>query len=100
MNLRVDQNQKYVEEDWWDWSVWIEGPNDELDQVEEVTYKLHPTFPKPVRTVTDRLSKFKLESEGWGSFPIRVKVQLKNGAVIKLEHELELFYPEGTKNMD
>jgi transcription initiation factor IIF auxiliary subunit len=100
MSLRVAQDQRYVEEDidWWEWSIWIEGPDEELDEVKEVTYKLHPTFKKPLRTIDDRASKFKLESEGWGVFPIRVKVELKNGVVIKLVHELQLFYPDGTPN--
>jgi transcription initiation factor IIF auxiliary subunit len=93
MRLRVAQEQKYVDQDWWEWAIWIEGPEDELAEVQEVTYKLHPTFRKPVRTVTDRASKFRLESEGWGGFVIRVKIELKNEAVIKLNHELELFYP-------
>ena len=50
MNLRTAQDQKYIEKGWWEWSVWIEGPNNELDEVEEVTYKLHRTFTNPVRT--------------------------------------------------
>ena len=96
MNLTVAQDQKYQEGDWWKWSVWMEGPDDDLDQIREVTYKLHPSFPKPLRTTNDRAKKFKLEEEGWGVFPISVKVLLKNGGVLQLKHYLELFYPDGT----
>jgi len=100
MKLRVAQDQKYVDEDWWEWSVWIDGPADELNEVKQVTYKLHPTFKKPVRVTDDRANKFKLKSDGWGTFPIRVKLELKTGAIIKLEHQLELLYPDGTLNGD
>jgi transcription initiation factor IIF auxiliary subunit len=100
MNLRTAQDQKYIEKGWWEWSVWIEGPNNELDEVEEVTYKLHRTFTNPVRTTRDRASKFKLEEDGWGVFPIRAKIQLKNGAPITLVHDLKLFYPDGTPNIE
>jgi len=96
MNLTVAQDQKYQEGDSWEWSVWMEGSDDDLDQIREVTYKLHPSFPKPLRTTEDRAKKFKLEAEGWGVFPIHVKVLLKNGETLQLKHDLKLFYPDGT----
>jgi transcription initiation factor IIF auxiliary subunit len=98
MNLTVAQDQKYQEGDSWEWSVWIEGSDDDLDQIREVTYKLHPSFPRPLRTTDDRTTKFKLETEGWGVFPIHVKVLLKNGEVLQLKHDLELFYPDGIRS--
>jgi transcription initiation factor IIF auxiliary subunit len=75
MKLRVAQAQKYVKDSWWEWSVWIDGPDEELDEVEEVTYKLHPTFTKPVRCSTDRKSKFKLKTAGWGVFPVPSRIE-------------------------
>lgn len=100
MKLTIAQDQKYVEGGCWEWSVWVEGTEADLDEIVEVVYKLHPTFPKPLRTVGNRATKFKLESEGWGVFPIHVKVVLKNGEPLKLKHDLELFYPDGTGNTD
>src|SRR5262249_24135119 len=100
MKLTVAQAEKYQPEDWWEWSIWIEGTEEDLDQIKEVTYRLHPSFPKPLRTMTNRSEQFKLESEGWGTFTIPVKVVLKNGEVQKLKHELQLWYPDGTANTD
>jgi len=37
MNLTVAQDQKYEGKDSWEWSVWIEGSDDDLDQIQEVT---------------------------------------------------------------
>ena len=100
MKLRTEQAEKHQEGDWWEWSVWIEGSDEDLDQISEVTYKLHPTFPKPLRTVNDRRSKFKLEAEGWGTFHIHIMVVLKGGGKLTLTHNLKLTYPDGSPNED
>jgi len=76
------------------WSIWIEGPTEELDSIRSVTYVLHPTFANPVRTIADRASNFKLKSQGWGIFVIRINVLNKDGSTIALEHELNLAYPQ------
>jgi len=96
MSIKTAQSFKYQGNDWWKWSIWIEGPTAELDQVDYVTYTLHPTFPTPVRTVDDRGSKFRMETHGWGTFPIQVKVCRKNGEVFKLTHNLILEYRDGS----
>jgi transcription initiation factor IIF auxiliary subunit len=61
-----------------------------------VEYKLHPTFPKPVCTISDRATKFRLDAHGWGVFPIHVNVHKTNGDMVKLEHDLVLKYDDGT----
>jgi transcription initiation factor IIF auxiliary subunit len=94
--LTIHQWQKYDGEDWWKWAVWIEGLNEALDRIDYVEWILHPSFPKPIRKKRDRASKFRLETGGWGVFQIRARVQLKNGLEIKLRHQLELHYPDGT----
>jgi len=94
--MEIAQDQHYRGEDWWEWSVWIEAPPGELALVEKVIWQLHPTFPKPVVEITDRGSKFKLKTAGWGTFRIRADVVMSNGSTIKLQHELELNYPDGT----
>jgi transcription initiation factor IIF auxiliary subunit len=68
--MRIQQSEKYVGDNWWEWSVWLDGPSSELDAVDRVEGQLHPTFPDPIRCVTDREAKFKLETGGWGVFPI------------------------------
>lgn len=93
MNFFVAQNQKYEGEQWWKWSLWIEGSDEDLDRIKSVTYTLHPTFPEPIRTVTDRASKFQLRCSGWGIFKIPVEVRLKNGERIALAHDLQFAIP-------
>ena len=96
LNIRIAQSDHYHGDDWWTWSIWLEGSDEALDQIEQVVYQLHPTFPDPVRTVTQRTSKFKLSGEGWGVFTIYARALTKTGGACKLSHELELRYPDGT----
>lgn len=93
MNINIYQKSLYQGDNWWKWSVWLDGTKDELDQVESVKYILHPTFPNPVITVSNRKSKFRLNSGGWGQFMIYAEVNNKNGEVHKLDHWLKLEKP-------
>jgi transcription initiation factor IIF auxiliary subunit len=94
MTLRIEQGFKYVGDDYWDWWVWIDGPDEELDQIDHVTYILHPTFPSPVREAKNRSTKFRLETAGWGVFLIRATVKHKSGKETHLTHYLTLKYPD------
>jgi transcription initiation factor IIF auxiliary subunit len=93
--MKIAQDYKYQGDDYWKWWVWIEGSDEELDRIDHVTYILHHTFPKPIRKVDDRASKFRLETAGWGVFTIHVKVLMKDGEEKHLTHDLELRYPSG-----
>jgi transcription initiation factor IIF auxiliary subunit len=94
MACKIAQDYKYVGDDYWKWSAWIEGPDKELDQIESVTYNLHPTFPNPVRKIDSREDKFRLKSAGWGVFTLYASVLRKDGSTQKLKHQLELNYPD------
>lgn len=93
MAIRIEQGFKYQGDDYWDWWIWIEGAQEELDQIDRVIYILHPTFPSPVREVKDRSTKFRLKTSGWGVFLIRATVKYKNGSDTPLTHYLTLEYP-------
>lgn len=95
MALKIAQDYKYVGDDYWKWSVWLEGPAKELDQVESVTYNLHPTFRNPIRRIDSREDKFRLKTSGWGVFTLYGTLLLKNGSTERLKHNLELRYPDG-----
>jgi transcription initiation factor IIF auxiliary subunit len=96
MTLQIEQGFEYQGHDYWKWWAWLEGAEEELDQVERVAYHLHRTFPNPLRTVTDRASKFRLDAAGWGGFTLRATVYDKNGTRQTLSREVELRYPDGT----
>lgn len=97
--LHIEQSFHYEGDDWWKWSVWIEGPSSDLDSINSVTYILHPTFSKPMRVITDRAANFRLDSEGWGTFVIRADIAMKNSEKTTLSHELRLEYPDGSATL-
>jgi len=94
MALRIEQDYIYKGEDWWRWWVWMKGTDTELNSIDYVIYRLHNTFPNPVRKIADRKTNFRLETGGWGIFRIYAKVFFKDKSELNLEHDLELEYPD------
>jgi transcription initiation factor IIF auxiliary subunit len=92
--LTIEQSEQYEGDDWWSWSVWIDGPETALDEVDFVEYTLHPTFRDPVRKISTRKNGFKLSTSGWGVFPIYARVCNKDSSVVQLKHQLKLYYPD------
>jgi len=98
--LTLTNDSKPDGEDWWEWSVWVEGSDEELSRVESVTYRLHPTFAQPLQTVDDRASKFRLRGSGWGEFAIRAEAKLRGGGLVALDRWLELRDAQGKRPSD
>ena len=97
MEFKIEQKTEYQGNDYWRWYLWLSGPAKELDQVKYVEYRLHPTFPNPVRRIASRENNFTLRSAGWGEFLIYANIVRKDGDTIRLSHRLELRYPDGKK---
>lgn len=94
--VSVDNVAEEVCDGWWDWTVFLEAPEDELARISCVQYRLHPTFPDPVRLVCDRGKgprAFPLSSSGWGTFLIEVRIYLKDGEVLETTHRLQFGGP-------
>lgn len=96
MALSIQQDQEYIGNDRWRWSVWLDGQSQELNSVDHVVYILHPTFHNPVREISDRGTNFRLETSSWGTFTIHAKAVLRDGREVMLDHDLVLVYPDGT----
>lgn len=84
---RVGRRGRY---EWFEWKVFMDEPPERLDEVESVEYRLHETFPNPVRVVEDRDSHFALRSAGWGEFEIFITVHLENGEEERTTYYLDL----------
>lgn len=99
MTVRIRQETDYKGGNWWQWSIWLDGPRKELDAVDHVTYTLHPTFPTPVRRIAARRNGFRLDSAGWGEFEIYLDIAYKDGTTRKRTHYVKLEYPEKTDDV-
>lgn len=84
---------KKIGERRWRWRVHLDGASEDLDQVKEVVWLLHDTFPDPVirrKAKKYRSDNFCLAETGWGEFTIRARVILKGGEEVMLSHWLRL----------
>lgn len=73
-----------------EWCVFVNEPSAMLDQIDWVEYTLHPTFPDPVRKISDRHTRFALMSSAWGNFDISILVHFIDGAEVRTSYYLEL----------
>jgi hypothetical protein len=89
--VKIVQDAKCTAKNWWEWWIAIEGAENELSDIEYVEYTLDPTFPRPVRRVSDRATRFRLKTEGiGGTFAIRARVVRRDNNEDILEHALVL----------
>lgn len=97
--LEIKQWEHYEGDDWWKWAVWVEGTDEDLAQIEYVEWTLDPSFPNPVRKARNREEKFRIDTGGWGVFPIHARVLMTDGNSVSLKHYLSLHYPDGKQNL-
>lgn len=74
------------------WKVFISKnePDEKLEKVRSVEYRLSESFPDPIRLVQNRNSRFALESESWYNFPIYITVNLEDNRVTLTKYDLDL----------
>eukprot|EP00929_Paragymnodinium_shiwhaense_P022692 TRINITY_DN14426_c0_g1_i12.p1 TRINITY_DN14426_c0_g1~~TRINITY_DN14426_c0_g1_i12.p1 ORF type:complete len:724 (+),score=112.19 TRINITY_DN14426_c0_g1_i12:75-2174(+) len=77
----------------WSWTFYVRGA---VEYVSKVTIKLHPSFKKPVRTVTE--APFEFPSAGYGTFDIDVRILWVDGSELRTSWELQL--DKADKNED
>jgi prokaryotic YEATS domain len=91
--------------------LFISATDGALDDVSEVEYTLHPSFPDPVRTSTDRTQAFAIQSEAWGGFNTYIRIFTtsgggllgRTGGIVRLQHPLileEHGWPMGSQLVD
>jgi transcription initiation factor IIF auxiliary subunit len=89
MALKLKNSWFYKGDDWWDWEAFIDDEGSgELSNVDYVEYVLHPTFPNPLRKITNPQGGFRLKTSGWGPFYLKAFVHYKD--VGKKPEPLEL----------
>ena len=74
-------------------SISLEGRDDELDNVKQVTYILHPSFPNRERVTKARSTQFAITIWTYGEFNMTATVLFKDGTTRRLDHTVELDLP-------
>jgi transcription initiation factor IIF auxiliary subunit len=97
MPFRFDNYARHIgsrgEYAWFVWQVFMDEAPETLATVRSVEYRLHETFPDPIRTSEDREHRFAIELEGWGEFRILITVYLHDGGEERTEYHLDLKRP-------
>ena len=78
--------------------LWIEGSQRDLDSIEFVTYRLHPSFKNPVRVGTERSRDFEVRIRTWGFFDVRITVVGHDGHKYEMSGRVT-FDPERPKSL-
>lgn len=79
--------------DYFEWIVFMDEPSEVLEQIDMVEYRLHETFPEPIRVRTNSEENFALRSAGWGVFRIYITVHLKDGREAHESYDLSFEKP-------
>lgn len=92
--LTVDNVASNIGDGSWRWTVFLQGPEEALAQVDCVEYSLHAaTFSPSVYNVCERGNSqyaFGLSATGWGTFEVGVRISLKSGQIQETSHMLRL----------
>lgn len=97
--LSVANISRYVDNGRWDWTVFIRASPKLLERISCVEYRLHRSFPNPLRRVCqpgDPRYPFGLSTNGWGVFTIHILVMFRDGGSRPLTHMLT-FEPPPTQ---
>lgn len=82
--------EKRGDRPYYKWKVFVNESDPVLEQIEQVEYTLHPTFPQPHQVRENRGNKFALETAGWGEFTLLIAVKFNDGRVEKVPYWLDL----------
>lgn len=88
--MKATNTYKKIRDDWYSWTVFIEGTAQELNEIKRIIYQLHESFPTSRIVSTNALNNFARTSQGWGEFLVRVEAEMKSGETKNAERWLDL----------
>lgn len=74
--MKVVNTYQMTRENWFSWTVSIDGTPQELQRVKYVTYFLHETFPNRRISSSNRTTKFAKTMNGWGEFILKAEATM------------------------
>ena len=98
--MRVVNTYKKIRDDWYEWSVSIQGTPEELDQVKNVTYLLHETFSNRRIVSSSKSNNFARRLSGWGEFLLKAEVEMKSGKKQHAELWLDLGFEQTSEDKE
>lgn len=87
--IRLNNSARYIGNNTYEWTAFIEGASHHLAQIEQVVYYLHPSFPRTVYEGDASQANHPITATGWGEFELKARVVLKNGQRREYRHWLQ-----------
>lgn len=78
---------------YYEWRVFVDESPAVLAAISRVDYALHPTFPNPFQSSSDRANQFELRSAGWGSFTVAATIRYSDGRQARISYLLDVGKP-------
>jgi len=92
-SLTPSNTSRYIGIERWEWTIFLKGSAETINNISRVEYILPKSFPKPIRQVNNIGSiekPFAMTDSGWGRFEISIKAFLKSGGYQVFKHMLRL----------
>ena len=72
------RDSRYEDNELYHCTLRLEGPEENLDEIDHVEYFLHETFPNPRQVIRERATGFKIILIGWGLFRVKINIFTNN----------------------
>lgn len=79
--MKVVNLYEKLGDNWFSWTVSIEGTSQELRNIKHVTYILHESFSNKRVVSSNNKNNFSRSLQGWGEFLLRAEATLKNETI-------------------
>ena len=90
---RIQYKQRRGERRHFHVAVFVDEPQERLDRIRMVEYRLHDTFKEPLRQTDTRENRFEESFFTWGKFTIEVTVLYRDMEVEKYRFYLDYSLP-------
>jgi hypothetical protein len=78
-SLSLTNTARYIGNGRWEWTAFITGPPNYLQNINSVTYYLHHTFSPNIYTGNKNQQGHPITMTGWGTFEVRARVVFNDG---------------------
>jgi transcription initiation factor IIF auxiliary subunit len=88
--MKLINTYNKLSEGWYSWTASIDGTEEEINKINQVTYILHKSFPQRRIVSTNPSNNFSRTMDGWGEFLLKAEVEMKTGEKLTAELWLDL----------
>ncbi|MHA2029740.1 MAG: pYEATS domain-containing protein [Candidatus Hodarchaeales archaeon] len=92
--MRLSNVYRQLRDNWYSWTISIQGTDKEIGKIDQVTYILHKSFPNNRLVSKDPTNQFAMTFQGWGEFLVKAEILMKDKTKNFGELWLNLGFPK------